>query len=242
MHRYGMVSRMLRFEPGRPLVVGSIGNAAVLQDVSPEDARAACDVVEIRLDGLAAENALERRNWQHLAELPLLFTARRQEEGGMLASTADQRASWLALALDDAGAVDLEVASLLEMSGLVDTLQARGIPLVASYHDFSGTPAGSVWEDRLAAALSGGASVFKAAARLHGLSDLQALAEFQSKRHGLPVAMMGMGPLAPVSRLLCAQHGSVLNYGYLGDLPTAPGQWSASRLKSAIASLDSVVA
>ncbi|OYV06374.1 MAG: hypothetical protein CFE26_06655 [Verrucomicrobiales bacterium VVV1] len=235
-----MVSRLLRFESGRPAVVGSIGNAAVLQDVSLEDAHAACDIVEIRLDGLAAENALDRRNWQHLVGIPLLFTARRQEEGGMLPSTADERAAWLEVAMEDAAAIDIEVASLLEMSGIVSKILAKGVPLVASFHDFSSTPEPAVWEDRLAVARSHGASVFKAAARLHGLSDLQSLASFQAVDHGLPVAMMGMGPLAPVSRLLCAQHGSVLNYGYLGDLPTAPGQWSAAKLKGAIASLESI--
>jgi 3-dehydroquinate dehydratase-1 len=235
-----MVSRLLRFESGRPAVVGSIGNAAVLQDLSLEDAHAACDIVEIRLDGLAAESALDRRNWQHLVGMPLLFTARRQEEGGMLSSTAEERAAWLEVALEDAAVVDIEVASLLEMSGIVARILVKGIPLVASFHDFSGTPEPAVWKDRLEIARAHGATVFKAAARLHGLADLQSLASFQAIDHGMPVAMMGMGPLAPVSRLLCAQHGSVLNYGYLGDVPTAPGQWSAAKLKGAISSLEMI--
>ncbi len=47
-----------------------------------------------------------------------------------------------------------------------------------------------------------------------------------------------MGPLAAVSRLLCAQCGSVLNYGYLGKEATAPGQWAAGALKEAIARLE----
>ena len=59
-------------------------------------------------------------------------------------------------------------------------------------------------------------------------ADLARLADFQLADHGIPVATMGMGPLAPVSRLLCAQCGSVLNYGYLGKTPTAPGQWDAA--------------
>jgi 3-dehydroquinate dehydratase-1 len=48
---------------------------------------------------------------------------------------------------------------------------------------------------------------------------------------------MGMGVLAPVSRLLCAQCGSVLNYGFLGETPTAPGQWDSALLKQAISRL-----
>ena len=49
---------------------------------------------------------------------------------------------------------------------------------------------------------------------------------------------MGMGVLAPVSRLLCAQSGSLLNYGYIGQTLTAPGQWDSLRLKQAIANLE----
>ena len=89
-----------------------------------------------------------------------------------------------------------------------------------------------------AKALDAGAAAFKAAARLHGPGDLARLAEFQLRDHGLPVATMGMGPLAPVSRLLCAQCGSVLNYGFLGSRPTAPGQWDAATLRHAVRKLE----
>jgi 3-dehydroquinate dehydratase-1 len=44
---------------------------------------------------------------------------------------------------------------------------------------------------------------------------------------------MGMGGLGRVSRLLLAQLGSVLNYGYI-DNATVSGQWSASRLRTII--------
>jgi 3-dehydroquinate dehydratase-1 len=47
---------------------------------------------------------------------------------------------------------------------------------------------------------------------------------------------MGMGALGRVSRLLLAQLGSVLNYGYL-DQATVPGQWPAARLRELIREL-----
>jgi 3-dehydroquinate dehydratase len=43
-----------------------------------------------------------------------------------------------------------------------------------------------------------------------------------------------MGALAPESRVRCAHAGSVLNYGYIGQAPTAPGQWTAAALREAI--------
>ena len=47
---------------------------------------------------------------------------------------------------------------------------------------------------------------------------------------------MGMGRFGKVSRLLFAQAGAVLNYGYL-DKPNASGQWEATLLKKRIAEL-----
>jgi len=67
--------------------------------------------------------------------------------------------------------------------------------------------------------------------------DIASCAEF-IQSIDTPISIMGMGRLAPVSRLLYAQLGSVLNYGYIGDTPTAPGQWSARMLKQAITNLE----
>ncbi|HEY8962171.1 MAG TPA: type I 3-dehydroquinate dehydratase [Luteolibacter sp.] len=233
-----MISNRLQLRPGIPLTVGSFGEIPALLGALPGPVRSACDVVEIRLDLLVADGfEPNRRLWCHLEGIPLLFTARRKEEGGALASTAAQRAAWLASCLDDAAAVDIEVASLGEMEATVETLAARGIPLIASFHDFHGMPFPEELMERLQTARQAGAAVFKAAAKLHSPDELAALGNFQREDHGISKALMGMGPLAPVSRLMCAQYGSVLNYGYLGQTPTAPGQWSAARLKDAIGAL-----
>ena len=79
--------------------------------------------------------------------------------------------------------------------------------------------------------------MFKVAAKLTSPAEMARLAEFQLADHGLAVSTMGMGPLAPVSRLLCAQCGSHFNYGYLGNTATAPGQWDGFLLKTAISRL-----
>jgi 3-dehydroquinate dehydratase-1 len=47
---------------------------------------------------------------------------------------------------------------------------------------------------------------------------------------------MGMGPLGRLSRLVLAQAGSCLNYGYL-RAANAPGQWSAKELSDLLAKL-----
>ena len=217
-------------------VVGSVGSTADLSLLQPSAVRAACDIVEIRLDLLTPE-ADASAPWQHLLETPLLFTARRLDEGGGRALNAAGRIRMLEPVLAQAACLDIEVASIDEMGALLELLATRRIPWLASFHDFKHLPATATLEIAAQRALAAGASAFKAAARLLQPADLARLAEFQLADHGLPVATMGMGPLAAVSRLLCAQCGSALNYGHLGSTATAPGQWDAALLKQTLARL-----
>ena len=238
MDACGMSSGAPVLTSRRPLVVGSLGGAAALAAQTAAAAAAACDVVEIRLDLMMRDGWRPgERPWRHLEGLPLLFTARRGDEGGAGDVDAGQRADMLRAVVDDAAWVDVEVASIEEMSGLLGDLRKRSVAWVASYHDFAALPEVAVLEAAAGAAREAGAAVFKVAARMDGPGSVAALAEFQRRDHGLPVAAMGMGPLAPVSRLLCAQYGSVLNYGYLGGEATAPGQWDAGALREAISRL-----
>jgi 3-dehydroquinate dehydratase-1 len=219
-------------------VVGGFGGIDDLLAAAKESVSEQCDVAEIRLD-LIADDTLpdEPPPWGHLRGLPLLFTARRGDEGGHGGLDAATRMRLLESALGDAACVDVEVASIEESRKLLEIVRGKELPWVASFHDFARLPERTVLESKAGSARDAGAAVFKVAALLHSPDDLARLAEFQLADHGIPVATMGMGPLAPVSRLLCAQCGSVLNYGYLGGKPTAPGQWSAGLLRQAIGRL-----
>ncbi len=233
-----MAHAQIAFQTGRRWVVGSCGSGPAVAAVTAAGAMAECDLVEIRLDLLAVGGgATARSQWAHLAGVPLLFTARCRAEGGALELTARQRAELLLTAMDDAAVLDLEVASIAAMPDLIATAAERGVPWIGSFHDFEKLPETAVLEEAAQRARAAGAAAFKVAAHLHNPADVARLAEFQGSDQGLPLASMGMGPLAPVSRLLCAQCGSVLNYGYLGETPTAPGQWDAALLKLAIARL-----
>jgi len=223
---------------GKIRVVGSIGSAAALAATNFAHAAACCDLLELRLDLIcSADGAVNPANWAHLRDMPLLFTARRREEGGAGKFDPSARITMLETSLTDASMLDLEVVSIGEMNGLLEKLKTAKIPWIASFHDFVKTPSNAELLERLEQAKAAGATVFKVAAMLENTQDLARLADFQLADHGIAVSTMGMGPLAPVSRLLCAQYGSVLNYGYLGEIPTAPGQWDAAMLKSAISKL-----
>jgi 3-dehydroquinate dehydratase-1 len=218
--------------PAQPKVVGSFGNVESLAATTYQQALAACDLLEIRLDLLETP---ETRPWAHLTGIPMLFTARRGDEGGKGDLSAARRSELLEAVLEEAALVDVELDSAEEMAGILEKAATAGVPWVASWHDFEGRPASfgkiPAMAERAAAT---GAACFKAAIRLHGMDDLAMLAGLLTQSHPLPLSLMGMGPLAPVSRLLCAQYGSVLNYGFIGDAPTAPGQWSAALFKEAL--------
>lgn len=226
-------------QPWKPLttsVVGSFGSLADLSAAEKHALASQCDLIEIRLDILHHEQpTFTSESWSHLRGLPMLFTARRHEEGGAGTLTASERTKLLQLAREDAALIDIEVASINEMASLIGELNACHFPWVASFHDFEKLPDNTTLTQACTRAKAAGAAAFKAAAMLHSPADIARLADFQLADHGLPVSTMGMGPLAPVSRILCAQCGSVLNYGYIGEKPTAPGQWDAASLKAAIA-------
>ena len=140
-------------------------------------------------------------------------------------------------ALPDACLIDIEGISISSMVGLISEITKGGIPWIASYHDFSKLPSEQELGAQAKIAKEAGAAAFKAAARLSTTDEVAALARFQTSDQGIPLSTMGMGALAPVSRLLCAQAGSVLNYGFVGETATAPGQWSARQLRDCIQSL-----
>lgn len=82
-----------------------------------------------------------------------------------------------------------------------------------------------------------GLAAVKVATYLQGPEDLARLVRFAGRERRTRVCVMGMGVLGPVSRLVLAKCGSVLNYGYLGAAGNAPGQWPARRLKAVLAEL-----
>lgn len=226
------------FPDPEPAVVGSIGDLGALLESTPESLAGQCDIAEIRLDVFHREFAEKgTRLWKHLLPFPLLFTARRHDEGSPFDLGQATRIAMLEAALPDASIIDIEARSASAMADLIARIASEGVPWIASYHDFMQLPSRQKLDTHAEIAREAGAKAFKAAARLRTMDDLTALAHFQMSEAGIPLATMGMGVLAPVSRLLCAQAGSVLNYGYIGETATAPGQWSARQLRESIRSL-----
>ncbi len=191
-----------------------------------------CDVVEVRLDSLMDYDELIE--FMKACELPILSTARDIAEGGIIDLSIRERETRLLGSLDYSSYVDIEMRNWNKMPDLINESQSRDISLVASYHDFDKTPSLCEIHELIDQYRNLGADILKFAFMTRSISDISICQEALFTNPGLQLSIMGMGAYAPASRLLLAQSGSVLNYGYLGNATTAPGQWPAALLKQAI--------
>jgi len=214
----------------QPLVVGAVGDHRVL-DASI--AEADCDLIELRLDSLGFGPEVQDFANKNKVAHPILLTARHPDEGGMNDFSVSDRAAAYSALLDHASLIDLELQSLDDLASIWAESGERGLVRVASWHNFTSCPSKAELRSIMTRMQEAGADIAKCAFRLQDPADLQRVAEAFHEAP-LPLSIMGMGPLAPASRLLAARLGSVLNYGYLGQEAIAPGQWPAGFLKEAI--------
>lgn len=223
--------------PEKPLVVGSVATLNQLACIQPVELSQCCDLLEIRLDGMAQHMEVLEVELDRFRDFPLLFTARGPEEGGIVDLNAAERSDLLLAIADRATWIDVELSAFEEMASAIDRVRRHEVGLILSYHNFDKTPA--EFQMQRIVDLAEEADIVKLAVSHHHVQDLVTCSRILQKNDH-PMSVMGMGDLAPVSRLLYAQHGSLLNYGYLGDEPTAPGQWPAKMLKEGIANLVSI--
>lgn len=227
---------ILKTEPvfsflSKPSVVGAITDSnALLSDFDSAD----CDCIELRLDRLGNGAEVIAFCERHQSRLPLLLTARDSAQGGLGEHTALQREALLRSLLSYASAIDVEFSNFERFSSLLSEARRSYIAIVGSSHDFEGFDETETHR-MIQAAQAAGTTVAKAAVMLRDARDFARFEALSSQLTGSQFSLMGMGPYGPASRLLAAQHGSLLNYGYLGEQATAPGQWPAALLKQVIA-------
>jgi 3-dehydroquinate dehydratase-1 len=214
--------------------------AASTADLADEPAaREHADAIEFRMD-LADEPlaALEAYD----GELPILATNRAKWEGGEAAEDGRLEALVDASALDAVGAIDVELESILEGTAedLLETARDRGVSIVASAHDFEGTPPRNelVWTLTEAGKY---ADVAKLAVTAESKADTLALlsATEQLTAHGDTVATMAMGDVGSHTRAVAPVYGSKIGYAPVDPAEaTAPGQYDLETLAGLVAQLE----
>ncbi len=224
-----MEKRPFPLDSARPLVVGSVSDLATWQQVTEAGSEPPCDVIELRVDLLPESFSVEEIVSRPCPR-PLIVTYRHESEGGARIVDEETRIATVRALLPIASAVDWEILMMALDEDFMEELGEAGIPLIASAHFFETTPEAEQMIALAECAAESGAAITKFAFKLNCGGDVQAGVRLLSDCD-TPLAVMGMGELGSVSRLLYAQLGSRLVYGYLGDSPTAPGQWSAAEYR-----------
>ncbi len=218
-------------ERNSPLVVGAASELTTLSKL-PSDH---CDIVELRLDSLCGQakepQIAQVIDFAQSSPLPLLITARGPDEGGQSQwSVADRAAAYRSL-LPYASLIDIELRDFPTLSDIIEEARQAEVLVIGSFHHFEKTPS---LDFLVAKKLPHLVDVHKFALMANSLADIKTHCSLIDSFSDQKLSIMGMGPLGAAARPLMAQAGSLLNYGFLGDTPTAPNQWPAKLLKAAI--------
>lgn len=212
-----------------PAVVGTVSQAKTL-DFLAQYGSTECDWVEVRLDHFLDEVPQWATACGRVEErgLPVLLTLRHRSEGGAWTGSAAERKALYEEALPIVSAIDVEISSH-EIAGLAGAAHAAGVLIIGSFHDFLGTPSEEALEGIVREGLAQGADIVKIATLISTADDEIRLTTLMGETSD-PLAIVGMGPEGPRTRVSFPRAGSLLTYGFL-DQGVAPGQVAARDLK-----------
>ncbi len=226
-----------------PLTGATIGQLHGQADVLPLPE---VDIVEWRADYFEALTdtsrvvACARALADRLAGTPLLFTCRTSAEGGE-ATIDDAAYGDLNVAMAQSGSVDLVDVEYQREPAVVGRVMAAahasGVPVIASNHDFDGTPGKDEIVARLRAMQELGADICKIATMPHSAADvltlLDATRTMAEEHPERPLITMSMGALGVISRVSGQTFGSAATFGMAGT-SSAPGQIPAADLRTVL--------
>ncbi|WP_346664129.1 type I 3-dehydroquinate dehydratase [uncultured Merdimonas sp.] len=175
-----------------------------------------------------------------LGETPLLFTFRTAREGGEKELSLESYATLLE-SVAKTGFVDLIDVEVFSgddaVKNIIQTAHAHGVKVIASNHDFTGTPAREELIARLCNMQDLGADILKIAVMPQKRSDVLTLLsvteEMSSLHTSRPVITMSMGRAGALSRLCGEVFGSAVTFASFGKV-SAPGQIAIEDLKAGL--------
>ena len=171
------------------------------------------DCVEVRLDYLIDPRESVHARWDRLP-IPVIATCRGKECGGKFEGSIEEEIRILQYAVENG-------ARFVDM----DYRFAKPIPgaeVIASFHDFEGTPDDPAsLMDRVCASPG---QIAKLATMVQSWSDNRRLLDLLSRRWPKPVIVAGMGDIGQITRVIGPARGSFLTYAGLMANASAPGQ------------------
>lgn len=239
--------RNLMIGEGRPKIcVPIVGRTE--QDILEEAVKlreVPADMAEWRVDwftdafDLGAVKETLRKLREILKDMPLLFTFRTRNEGG---EEEIEEEDYKALNIEAsksgyADLIDVEVFFGKRTGELIEKIHECGCKVIASNHDFAGTPSKDEMIRRLLHMQKLNADILKIAVMPNNRKDvltlLVATEEIYSNLADRPVITMSMGGLGMISRLSGEIFGSAVTFGSAGKT-SAPGQVEVYELKNVL--------
>ncbi len=174
-----------------------------------------------------------------LREIPILFTFRTKEEGGVRPITTQAYVN-LNQAVSEWGLADaVDVELMFQESGakpLIEDIQAKGCRVVCSNHHFQDTPETQELLFTFMQMEKAGADILKIAVMPRTPEDVLRLllATYKtSEKSSCPLISMAMGGQGVLSRLGGEVLGSSVTFAAVGET-SAPGQLPMEEMKQAL--------
>lgn len=170
-----------------------------------------------------------------LKEKLFLYTFRTKKQGGEANVDSETLEDLHDLAAESGCVdfIDLEFFEVEKPMRRIKDLQSKGIRVIASHHDFEGTPVPEVMKMLLERMCAGGADLVKLAVMPHSRKDVLSLLEVTSDFFcaypDTPVITMSMGGMGNISRLCGENFGSCVTFG-AHKRASAPGQMEMNAL------------
>ncbi len=247
--------RNLTIGEGRPKIcvpiVGKTEQEILVQAEKIQELPA--EIVEWRADWFEASNDFERvesvlrKLRSILEETSLLFTFRTKAEGGEKELSEEQYGALnlQVIRSKQADLVDVEIfREETWVKAVIEEAHAYGIKVIASNHDFEGTPEKEEIIRRLCKMQRMKADILKIAVMPRSVKDvltlLEATEEMKRRFAEKPLVTMSMGGYGVVSRMSGEIFGSSITFGAAGRV-SAPGQIGAEELKNVLDMIHKVV-
>ncbi len=216
--------------------------ARICVSIAPEDAKSiikeahrafelGADYLEVRFDFLNPDLLPEVVEAARGIRDKTVFTLRPRSEGGMFASTEENRLHWLyRLAQEEPMLLDVELQTLKKNDELADLLEKKRTPLLVSWHDFEKTPPSDSIADVLSE-MRTYSNYVKIVTMARSIEDSLRVLELYETAIGLSPIFFAMGEAGVISRLLCTVIGNApFTYASL-EKSLAPGQLTLQQMK-----------
>ncbi len=218
---------------------GMFGPFPVCVSVVPHSSREAeklifnllerAEMVELRIDAL-------KDGLPELPErIPLVLTNRKQEEGGRFSGPEKERIEKLVKAIEvlNPWYVDIEAST---PEPYIKEVVSKGVKVILSHHDLSGTPSPHKLLERLKGMQREGVDIYKivTTAKIPGDSAKVLAFLSEAEKLGLKVVGHAMGKEGRISRIMSPYFGAPFVYASPEDgMEAAPGQMTPEELREA---------